>query len=143
QFRDQNLPLAQKMGNLWLRIRRALLLSGPGTIGKIAAAAAERAVFTPAEEAVGSAWSKIPGIAKIAAMAPRHGGGFSTEAEAGALVDTVGKGVVDSWKTLKGWKEGQGGQSDLDALYHPQTQEQGWLELPGVLHAALKAPIKR
>ncbi len=139
-MRRERMTWGEKAEDIWLRLRRFMLLSGPRVIEKLSGAAAARAILNPVQEGIGSAWNQVfPGIAKIAA---REGRGWRTATEATTFGSMVGQGFRDSWDGLKSWKEGGEG-STLDQAYHQERREQGWLELPGVIHAALKAPVKR
>lgn len=139
----QSMSWPQYLGNLWLRFRRAELLSGPQTIAKIAAAATERAGLGLAEQSATSIWRQVPLIKEIAALAPRWGGGLSARGEAQSNLDMVTKGVVDSFEKINDWWAGQGGQSQLEKRLGYKGGDSGWLELPGVIHGMLKAPIER
>jgi hypothetical protein len=127
-------------GPTFVKWRRGFLLSGPITLAKLTAAAVERGVFTPIEEAVGTA---LPSALK--ANAPRQGG-FSVKAEAKAITSSFTKGMADAAQTLKT------GKSDLDVLYgHGPSGNvrvsdvipRSMIDFFGSLHGALKAPIKR
>ena len=141
-IRDQleHRTLFEKMQDTFVKWRRGFLLSGPITLGKLTAAAAERGAFTPVEEGVGLALPKA-----LQENAPRQGG-FSVKAEANAITSAFTKGMADAAKTLKT------GKSDLDVLYGhgssgnvrvsdviPRTM----IDFFGSLHGALKAPVKR
>lgn len=126
---------AEKFQDTWVKVRRASLLSSPITLAKLTSAAAERMVFSPAEEVVGGIYSKA--FPKLAAGAPREGR-LSVRAEANAFTEGLTTGMSDAWKTLRT------GKSDLDTLYgekHPIPPS--WIDFIGNIHSALKAPAKR
>lgn len=125
--------------------RRGFLLSGIGTLEKLTGAAVARLGITPAEEAVGAALGKIPGISEVAAKAPRQGG-FNSEAEAKALTAAVMQGLKDSVDILKS------GKSQLDVLFgkgkdgalrESDVLPRSFIDLFGQIHGAMKAPVKR
>lgn len=141
-IRDQleNRTAFEKAQDTFVKWRRGFLLSGPITLAKLTAAAVERGVFTPIEEAVGTV---LPSALK--ANAPRQGG-FSVKAEAKAITSSFTKGMADAAQTLKT------GKSDLDVLYgHGPSGNvrvsdvipRSMIDYFGSLHGALKAPIKR
>lgn len=129
-------PLAQKTADTLVSWRRAMLLSSPVTLAKLTAAALERFAFTPIEEAVGWGIGQVPGISKIAKLAPRQGG-LSVRAEAKALTDGVMKGMTDARDILRK------GQGELEVFGRENLYPRDWLNFFGEIHAALKAPTKR
>ncbi len=137
-YRQQNRTWGQKLSDLLIKIRINEVISSPVTLAKIAVASASRFVTTPMEEAAGAAWTQVPGIAKIAAMAPREGRGLNLGAEKRALVDGLTKGMKDAAdKVLKG-------KSELDILHGPTDNgPRTWLDLQFGLHDAMKAPAER
>lgn len=141
-IRDQleNRTSFEKAQDTFVKWRRGFLLSGPVTLAKLTAAAVERGVFTPLEEAVGTVLPKF-----LKENAPRQGG-FSAQAEAKAIVSSFTKGMADAAQTLKT------GKSDLDVLYgHGPSGKvrvsdvvpRSMIDFFGSLHGALKAPVKR
>jgi diguanylate cyclase (GGDEF)-like protein len=63
-----------KAGDFAVGLRRAVLLSSPRSLGKIASSAVfGKMAARPAEELAGAFWSKLPGIREIAAKAPTEG----------------------------------------------------------------------
>jgi hypothetical protein len=126
----------ERTGDWIVKWRRGFILSGPVTLAKLTAAAAQRMSFTPVEEAIGGAYSKaLPGLAE---RAPREGG-FNVKAEAQAITQGLTKGIADAWQVLKT------GQSDLDVLYGKEAlvPPSVAIDLFGHIHGALKAPTKR
>jgi hypothetical protein len=79
----------------------------------------------------------VPGVAKIAAMAPREGRGLNLGAEKASLVDGLTKGMKDA--ANKVWK----GRSELDILHGEDNGPRSWLDLQFGLHDAMKAPAER
>jgi len=141
--RLKNRPWAVKMSDTFLRWRRGFLLSSPVTLAKLTAAAGQRLAFTPIEEAVGGAISKV--LPSLAERAPREGG-LNVNAEAKALTEGFMRGLKDSWNQLRT------GQSTLDVLYgrgregaigESDVQPKSVIDFFGNMHAALKAPVKR
>lgn len=124
--------------------RRGFVLSGFTTLGKLTSAAVQRMTFTPAEEAVGAAWQKLPGIRKISERAPREGG-FSPKAEAQAITQAWTQGRKDAWQVLKT------GRGTLDYLFGTKdtyigeldAEQRSIVDFFGQMHGFLKAPVKR
>lgn len=135
--RDSNKGLGQKMSDFLVKLRQNFVISSPATMGKIVAASGERMAFGPVEEAIGGVLSKLPGLARVAAKAPREGF-LSPKTEIRAAFDGLTKGLQDAWSNLKT------GQSELDALYgKDKDTPREWLDLQFGLHAAAKAPAVR
>ncbi len=132
--------------DLFLKLRRASLLSSPVTLAKLTAAALTRMVSTPLEEVVGAGIGKLPGYSELSARAPVEGG-FSTKAEAKAMTTGFMRGIKGSVQILKT------GKSDLERVYGRMGREGGfaesdlmprsWLDWFGELHGALKEPVKQ
>lgn len=122
-----------------LATRRAILLSGTHTIGKLGSAALTRIATTPIEEAAGELYRHLPVLRTIAKQAPREGGGFSRAAEREAMSRTF------SSDTLKEMGEvirtGHVGRTAKFKAEHFSPNE--WQEVPGRIHAALKKPAER
>ena len=123
--------------------RRGFLLSSPVTLAKLTAAAAQRLVIAPIEEAIGAGIGKV--IPEVASRAPREGG-LNVKAEAKALTDGLMKGLSDSAQILSSRR------SDLDVLYgkgregvvgQSDVEPKSIIDVFGQLHGALKAPVKR
>lgn len=133
----------EKSQDTLVKWRRGFLLSGPGTLIKLTAAAVNRVIQTPIEEGVGAAIGAV--APDVAAKAPRQGG-LNTEAEAAALSGAFFRGLQDAAQTLKT------GHSDLDVLYgkgagknvrESDVLPRSVIDFFGSLHGALKAPVKR
>lgn len=137
QARDARRPPGQKVADWLVKLRVNEVISSPVTLAKIVAASAERVAIGPLEEAAGAVWSRIPGIAKIAAMAPREGRGLNPVAEKQAIGSAFTQGIADSLRTLKT------GRSELDVLHGKTETPRGWLDLQFSLHDAAKAPAVR
>jgi hypothetical protein len=128
---------AEKVQDTLVKWRRGFVLSGFTTLGKLTSAAIQRVGFSAVEEGIGAVASKLPGVSRVAKLAPREGG-FSVRAEAKAITEGLTTGMADSWKTLKT------GRSDLDTLYgKPQIVPHTAIDFFGHLHGMLKAPVKR
>lgn len=135
QDRLANRSKFEKASDVFTKWRRGALLSGPVTLFKLTSAAVERAFITPVEEAVGYGISKA--IPSVASKAAREGG-FSAAAEAKAFTSLFTTGMKDAYQTLRK------GASDLEVLYgKPKMEPESWMDLPGRIHAVLKAPVKR
>src|SRR6185312_6676535 len=143
--RMKNRSFYEKGFNKLVKWRRGFLLSSPVTLGKLTAAAIWRMGSTAAEEGVGTALSKVPGISKVSEQAPRYGA-VNVDAEAAAITQQFTQGMKDAWDLLKT------GASNLDMLYgrgkDPAVAEgdridRSVLDFFGQIHGALKAPIKR
>jgi hypothetical protein len=141
--RLKNRSPLEKLADTVVKWRRGFVLSSPITLGKLVAAAVERIAFSPAEEAIGGAISKV--IPKVARQAKSEGG-FNARAEAKAITEALTKGASDSWDILKT------GQSELDALYgggregyvrESMTLPRSFIDVFGHIHGFLKAPTKR
>lgn len=127
---------ADKVRDTFLKWRRAFLLSGPTTFGKLTSAAIERMAFTPIEEGVGSVYTKL--FPKLSEKAAREGGGFNSTAEAKAFTEGFTTGMKDSWQTLTT------GKSDLDLAFGKgDIMPRDLTDYLGSLHGALKASTKR
>lgn len=117
--------------------KRFAVLTYPTTLGKLGMAASGRMIQTPVEEITGGILSKIPGISRIAAKAPREGR-FNVEAEVQAIRQLWNsdsfKGMLDQLKM---------GKDDLDLLYGHKTADKEFLNLPGRSHGAIKEIPKR
>jgi hypothetical protein len=99
--------------------RIASVISSPVIYGKLLSAAASRVVLTPVTEAAGSVLRELPGIRKIAELAPRHGSGMSIAAEAASIRGFFSYGLKDAWQTM------QEGQQDLESIYGKQLPPSG------------------
>lgn len=143
--RIKNRAFYEKGFNGLVKWRRGFLLSSPVTLAKLTAAATWRLGLTALEEGVGTALSKVPGLSKVAAKAPRYGAANS-EAAGKAIASIFTQGMRDSWDILRT------GKSNLDSIYgkgkDPAVREyditpRSVIDFFGQLHGALKAPVKR
>lgn len=138
QFRWQQKPITEKVQDLFSKWRRASILSSPVTIFKLSSAALARMAITPAEEAVGGIWGRM--LPSIAAKAQLEAG-LNFKAEVRAVSKAFTDGMKDAWDVLRT------GKSELKVKYG--TSEEGestfgrFLEIPGRIHGALKAPVAR
>jgi hypothetical protein len=117
--------------------KRFAVLTHPTTFAKLAVAAAGRMVQTPIEEVTGGVLSKMPGVSKIAARAPREGG-FNLRAEVNAISQLW---QSDSFRAML--ENLKVGRDDLDVLYGDKRAETEFSNLPGRGHAAVKVIPKR
>jgi hypothetical protein len=136
-FRQARQTWGQRLSDALIKFRINEVISSPITLAKIAAASAQRLVTTPVEEAAGMVWSNIPGIAKIAAMAPREGRGLNPVAEKRAIADGLTKGLKDAADKV------YHGRSELDILHGGDSAPRTWLDYQFSLHDAMKAPAER
>ena len=119
--------------------RRAVILSGVQTIGKLTAAATMRQITTPLEEIIGAGLYRLPVFSRIAAKAPREGGGFNVRAQAEAYAQWFKK---RSWEDFK--DVATTGRGELDRLYgHKRDLPPEAIEFFGRMHGALKNTPKR
>lgn len=137
----------EKVRDLFLKWRRATLLSSSQTVGKLLSAAETRTlVTTPVEQLIGAGWAHVPGVRRIAALAPREGT-VSLNAEAKAWASAFSKETwKDAWETgMPGWAGGRGtGKGELDILYGKKSDfPPEVLDFFGHLHAGLKTLAKR
>lgn len=141
QIEKNSRSTTQKVADMAFAVKRASILSGFGTIGKLSAASLGRIGLTPMENAIGSVYSHIPVLSRIAAKAPSEGAGFkaSATAEGEALRHTFSKDTGS--QMLKVLKEGHDtidAISNSDKLVHSHTL----LDVVGHVHAMLKEPAK-
>lgn len=124
----------------WLsQWRRAILLTGTSTLGKLQVAATGRMIISPLEELEGWAISKVPGLNKIAAGAPREGG-FNPTAEAKAISQLWQKATYEDIRDII-----KSGKGRLDELFgkHKDDLPPSAIDFFGQVHQALKAAPKR
>lgn len=119
---------------------RFIKLSGVATIQKLAAAAGMRAlVFRPIEEFIGAGLSRLPVVKHFAAEAPIGGGG-SLSSIAKSYAGFFGRQAREESAALLRGREG-----GLDLAFgktHDSATVPRWMEIPGKVHGALKAPAK-
>lgn len=128
----------QKVQDAVVKWGKGFLLSGPRTLAKLTAMAAQRAISTPLEEAVGAAYSKVPFVKQAFARAPREGGGMQLRAEVKAITEGIVQGSKDAWQVLRT------GHGPLDLVYGKDPGlPQSFVDIFGNIHGALKAPVKR
>lgn len=130
---------AAKAADWLLATRRAIILSGTHTIGKLSSAALTRIISAPIEEAAGELYRHLPLIRTIAKQAPREGGGFSRAAEREALRQTFSKDTLKEMGEVI--RTGHVGRTAKFKEEHFSPNE--WQEVPGRIHAALKKPAER
>ncbi len=129
--------LSEKVQDTFVRWRRGFLLTSPVTVAKLTSAAAERMVITPSEELLGAGLSKVPGISKVAKLAPREGG-MSIGAESRAITEGFVQGMKDAGQILKS------GRTDTDVTLGKRVISPRYLiDFIGSIHGALKAVPKR
>src|SRR5262249_6416033 len=110
--------IVARTADLLHNIHMGAILSSLHVYPKLLAAVAARWVGTPLEEVIGTAVRRVPGISKVAALAPRHGAGFTPAAEAEALRG-IGRGARGSIEQLRY------GESKLDQLYGDKAHMTG------------------
>ena len=129
----------QKAVDIATKWRRAGLLTGWTTLGKLTKAAMDRMGVTPVEEMLGGVLSHIPGVDEISARAPMHGGGLNVSAEVKAVSQLWQKATAQDM-----WEELAHGEDSLDLLFGGKSKlPPEVLGLVGQLHGALKVPEKR
>lgn len=141
KIRLANRTKLEKRLDWFAKYRRFVLLSNPTTVAKLTAAGAMRMITSPLEEVTGHVVNVIPGVSKIAAMAPREGSGFDITSEARSLAEVLSRRSINEMiRTLRE------GKSELDERVDEKEKtyrEHGVLELPGQIHAALKTIPKQ
>ena len=139
RLRKANRTRIEKSLDFGVKLRRAIILSGMGTIVKLTTAATLRTITTPIEEVIGLVLARTPYISRIAKKAPREGAGLNVRAEAAAFRQWFEKAtwrdVIDVAKTGKG---------ELDRLYGKKYDfPPEAIEFFGHIHGALKVTPKR
>jgi hypothetical protein len=127
------------------KFRRFTALSSPAVIPKLFGAAGWRAVFTVAEDVSGGVLGRVPGLRGISQRAPLEGAGGQLSATMRGFGAAFTQGLKDTAKVIKT------GHSDIDVLYGKASESYTGesemasvlLGLPGRLHGAIKAPVKR
>ena len=119
------------------RIKRLNVISGPITMGKLAAAGVMRPVETMIEGAGGGVMGKIPGYAGVFKRAPIEGG-FAPGAMFKDLAKGYASGVMEEGKVLRTGK----GQIDL-LNAKARDLPPDILDLFNHIHAMIKNPTKR
>lgn len=117
--------------------RRAFVLSGVATIGKLSSAAVEIVGVSSIEELAGGAIGLVPGFREAALRGPRHGG-FNMRAEVKAISSNFTNLFHDIGEYMRT------GGTDFDKIYgqaHLYPFE--WKEMIGRIHGALKTPARR
>lgn len=132
--RQQAQPAAYRLADWVARLKRFMILSSPVSVGKLMAAAALRSTLMPAEDAVGSLYSKGLGRAGKAATIE---GRTSAAGYARAFTQMLTQGWKDSKQTFSE------GSSDLDRKHGGVYPHGGWMSFFGRVHGAIKAPLKR
>lgn len=130
-------PFAEKFADWLIKLRQAMVISSPTTMGKVAAASAWKLGLGAAEEGVGGVLRQIPGLKLIADKADRQGAGFSLSREGQTIKSAFTEGMIDAWRTIRH------GESDLDVKFAPSDLPRSWLDFVGEMHAAAKAPAVR
>src|SRR6202022_3965300 len=137
-----------------LALQRNFMISRIGTLGKLGAAATARIVVTPVEEIIGAGLGRLPVLKRIAAKAPREGGGVNLAAERDALKATFGaiaKGTTGDISVPNIAADtkaiGKTGKGSLDAIFGSDkvrgANMPAGFQMLGSLHQALKNPALR
>jgi hypothetical protein len=140
----------QRTADGFLKFRRFVLLSSLGTIEKLSSAALARIAVTPVEEIIGSGVRLLPVMRRVAAEAPREGGGFSLSAELSALSHTFSRETAqDMWDKAALpllYHGDQAGKNHLDLLHGGNDKyadmPPALIEMFGRIHGALKTPAE-
>jgi len=143
QEEKRNRTTPQKVLDAFLAYRRGILLSSVTTLGKLTSAAATRGFSTPIEEIAGVGLRYIPGLSKIADMAPREGSGFRFKDEAAALKEIFSSDTGKDFLRILLHDEGQLHSMEKRQFPGPQGIVERIADIPGRAHQALKNPIKR
>lgn len=133
--RQKNLSIPERIAQTWGKFRRAFLLSGPSIIAKLGMSSAVELVSQPTKEAIGTVFSKTPGLNRISEMAPTEGGA-NLRAEISAHTD----GVMAAIKAMGAHAKNK--PSDLDTLMGYKDAPRELLDWFGSLHALLKDPAR-
>lgn len=125
----------EKIQDGWTKYRRAVVLSGASTIGKLFGAAVSRMGTNMVEQAAEHGYGKIfPGLADR--MGREYG--FRTRAEAQSATSFFTDGMKDAWRLMKHQ------DTDLETVFgKPHLMPKEIIEYLGSLHGAMKAPLKR
>ncbi len=133
----KNRTVGQKAADFLVRLKRFSVLSSPVVFGKLAAASVTRGFTTALEEVASGAWEKVL-PKEFTSQAKLESGFLGASGWITATKRAWEKSFKDAQKTVKE------GESDLDSDYSKQGQhDMGLLEIPGRLHAMMKAPLKR
>lgn len=138
QKQEANTPI-EKGVTFLQKWRRAGILSGWHTLGKLTNAAMLRMGSTFVEEVQGGILSHMPYVKDISDRAAFEGGGLNPTAEVAAISQFFQKATAeDIWSELKE------GRTSLDQLYDPKTHmPPTMLDFIGHLHGALKVlPVR-
>lgn len=114
-------------------LRRAILLSSIGTLGKIGTAGLMLIGTKPMEEMVGSVLRILPGVREVAKGAPREGAGFQPKVEAKALTQLFKEATLTDWRRIM-----QGKQSEMETAYGTKVVSPEEREFFGQLHSVIK-----
>lgn len=128
----------EKVADWITRLHRAFLLSGIPVLGKLTVAAMSRMITTPLEEAVGTGWALLPGLAD---KAQRHTG-WNSKAEAKAVTE----GLLNYVKNFQHYWDTKGdtlhqlefGRGREGSIGEKDVQVKSWMDFFGTLHGSLK-----
>jgi hypothetical protein len=129
----------EKVADFLVKWRRAGILTGWHTLGKLTNAAMLRMGSTFVEEMQGGVLSHMPYVKDISSRAAFEGGGLNVPAEISAISQFFQKATAeDIWSELKE------GKTSLDELYDPKSHmPRTMLDFIGNLHGALKVlPVR-
>lgn len=137
---EKNRTPSQKFYDFLVKMKRSFVLTYPAVIGKLTAASLTRGFSTVSEELAGGALGKLlPKDFTSGKDRDRVEGGMLSASGYAKAFQKWHMRVIDDIK-----KTFSMGESDLDVLNSKEAHEKPdvW-GLPGLLHAALKAPAKR
>lgn len=136
----QNKPASERFWDFLVKMKRSFVLTYPAVIGKLTAASLTRGFTTVGEELAGGAMGRLlPSDFTTGKNRARiEGGVLKAAGYVEAAKNWHMKWIDDMKKTFAV------GESDLDTLNGKEPHEKPdiW-GLPGRIHAAIKAPIKR
>jgi hypothetical protein len=133
---NANKSLPGRIADGAIKMQRLFILSHLSALQKLPLAAVTKMAITPLEEAIGSALRRIPGLSRIAEMAPRHGHGFTPAAEAEGVrgIRMAGKGAGQLFRQGYDWLDDEYGSKWKGA--------DEWSNLSGRVHSMMKEPAK-
>jgi hypothetical protein len=140
QIRMANRTKLEKGLDYSVKWRRAVILSGITTIGKLTNAALWRTfIQQPSEDFIAGIYANLPGFSQVVAESPRFSAGFNVKAQAKAFRQFVEKQTYVDMKDVSFT-----GQGSLDRLYGKhQNIPPHMLDFFAHVHGALKVTPKR
>lgn len=135
--RNDAMTRMQRAAKILLRIRREFVLSGLGSLEKLANYSLVEMLATPFKEAVGVGLSKLPFVREVAAKSPSEVG-FNVRNLLNDYKSAFTTGIKDA---ATAWREGG---SALKLAYDPRVIAEGeFKSFFGTLHQMEKSPLMR